>query len=525
MRFFNTTGPVVPTDHYCLPPLERLNFNEVRTLIHDKRYFVLHAPRQTGKTSALLALRDLLNSGAEGDYRCVYINVEVGQAAREDVPRAMRAILNDLALQARFALRDEFVGDIRLGVLEEAGPDDAFKEVLSRWAQADPRPLVLLIDEIDALVGDTLLSVLRQLRAGYVLRPEGFPQSVVLCGVRDVRDYRIHSSSENAIIAGGSAFNVKAESLRLGDFSQDEVEALLAQHTEETGQAFTGDALQRVWTQSQGQPWLVNALAAQVCFRNPNGRDRSRPITADDIDEAQEQLIARRETHLDQLADKLQEDRVRRVVEPLLSGGDEREFTARDIEYVRDLGLVALDSPLRIANPIYAEVVPRELTVAAQEGLVQDVAWYVDADGGLDVVALLTAFQAFFREHSEHWVRRFDYQEAGPQLLLQAFLQRIVNGGGRIEREYGLGRGRTDLLIIWPQDGRARKFVIECKILRKSLERTVSEGLQQTAAYMDRCGAETGHLVIFDRGDGRWEDKVFCRRQSFGGTEMYVWGM
>ena len=525
MRFFNTTGPVVPTDHYCLPPLERLNFDEVRTLIHDKRYFVLHAPRQTGKTSSLLALRDLLNSGAEGDYRCVYINVEVGQAGREDVPRAMRAILNDLALQARFALRDEFVSDIRLGALEEAGPDDAFKEVLSRWAQADPRPLVLLIDEIDALVGDTLLSVLRQLRAGYVLRPEGFPQSVVLCGVRDVRDYRIHSGSEKAIIAGGSAFNVKAESLRLGDFSQDEVQALLAQHTEETGQAFTEDASQRVWTQSQGQPWLVNALAAQACFRNPSGRDRGRPITADDIDEAQEQLIARRETHLDQLADKLQEDRVRRVVEPLLSGGDEREFTARDIEYVRDLGLVALDSPLRIANPIYAEVVPRELTVAAQEGLVQDTAWYVDAGGGLDVVALLTAFQAFFREHSEHWVRRFDYQEAGPQLLLQAFLQRIVNGGGRIEREYGLGRGRTDLLIIWPQDGRTRKFVIECKILRKGLERTVSEGLQQTAAYMDRCAAEAGHLVIFDRGDGRWEDKVFCRRESCGETEIYVWGM
>ena len=385
--------------------------------------------------------------------------------------------------------------------------------------------MVLLIDEIDALVGDTLLSVLRQLRAGYVLRPEGFPQSVVLCGVRDVRDYRIHSGSEKAIIAGGSAFNIKAESLRLGDFSHDDVLSLLAQHTEETGQAFTEDALQRVWRQSQGQPWLVNALAAQACFRNTSGRDRSRPITADDINDAQEQLIVRGETHLDQLADKLQEDRVRRVVEPLLSGGDEREFSARDLEYVRDLGLIARDDPLRIANPVYAEVVPRELTVAAQAGLVQDVAWYVDTDGGLDVVALLTAFQAFFREHSEHWVRRFDYQEAGPQLLLQAFLQRIVNGGGRIEREYGLGRGHTDLLIIWPQGGRTRKFVIECKILRKSLERTVQEGLEQTAAYMDRCGAESGHLVIFDRGDGRWEDKVFWRSESCGETEVQVWGM
>ena len=238
----------------------------------------------------------------------------------------------------------------------------------------------------------------------------------------------------------------------------------------------------------------------------------------------------RRETHLDQLADKLQEDRVRRVVEPLLSGGDESTFTARDLEYVRDLGLVSPDSPPRIANPIYAEVVPRELTYAAQEGLVQDVAWYVNADGSLDVDKLLAAFQAFFREHSEHWIGRFDYAEAGPQLLLQAFLQRIVNGGGRIEREYGLGRGRTDLLIIWPQPSRedphaARRFVTECKVLRKSLEQTIREGLEQTAGYMDRCAAQAGHLVIFDRTEGkRWEDRILRREErTDGGRTITVW--
>ena len=62
---------------------------------------------------------------------------------------------------------------------------------------------------------------------------------------------------------------------------------------------------------------------------------------------------------------------MRRVIEPLLSGGDERAFTARDLEYVRDLGLIARDNPPRIANPIYAEVVPRELTCATEAGLVQ----------------------------------------------------------------------------------------------------------------------------------------------------------
>ena len=522
MRFFNTTGPVVAADHYCVPPLARLDPDELLRLVRDKRYFVLHAPRQTGKTSALLALRDLLR--AEG-FRCVYANVEGGQTAREDVERAMRVVLGALASWAVEA-GDGFLDRVWSDLLTRHGPDGALREALTRWAAADPRPLALLIDEIDALAGDSLLAVLRQLRAGYVRRPAGFPQSVVLCGVRDVRDYRIRSGSANAVVTGGSAFNVKAKSLRLGDFSRDEATALLGQHTAETGQAFTAGALARVWERTQGQPWLVNALAADACFEDKAGRDRSRPIDAPAILAAQERLILRRETHLDQLADKLQEERVRRVVEPLLSGDAESGFSGRDLEYVRDLGLVARDDPLRLANPIYAEVVPRELTWAVQAGLTEEMAWYVDADGGLNVRKLLAAFQTFFREHSEHWVGRFDYREAGPQLLLQAFLQRVVNGGGRIEREYGLGRGRTDLLIVWPHGGRRRRFVVECKLLRRSLERTIRDGLEQTAAYVDRCGAEAGHLVIFDRAaDRSWDEKVFRRRETDRGVEIDVWGM
>ncbi len=573
LRFFNTTGPVRADRHYCIPPLDRLDLDTVRTLIHDERYFVLHAPRQTGKTSILLALRDLLNRG--GRLRCAYVNVEVGQAAREDTARAMRAIIGELASAARRTFGDADAGTDWFGILDAFGPDGALKEVLTRWSEADPRPLMLLIDEIDALVGDTLLSVLRQLRAGYVQRPTGFPQSVVLCGVRDVRDYRIRSSAQRAVIAGGSAFNIKAESLRLGDFSPDEMRALLAQHTDETGQPFEPGALDLLWTRTQGQPWLVNALADEVCRAGgfsarsrtaaddildtrpatvpspvdadvgdpqradaPDGPRRDpRPVRADDVVAAQERLILRRETHLDQLADQLREDRVRRVVGPLLSGGDEREFSARDIEYARDLGLIALDDPLRMANPVYAEIVPRELTSAAQSGLVQETSWYVDAAGNLQLDDLLAAFQTFFREHSEHWVPRFAYREAGPQLLLQAFLQRIVNGGGRIEREYGLGRGRTDLLVVWPQAATAgssggggphpvRRFVIECKVLRGSLERTVGEGAVQTASYMDRCGAAEGHLVIFDRDAERpWSEKVFRQEARADGRAITVWGM
>ena len=534
-RFFNTSGPVVPADHYCIPPLERFDLDEILRLIRAKRYFVLHAPRQTGKTSALLALRDLLNAGDE--YRCVYANVETGQTARSDVEQGMRAILTALAREARLTLRDHSLGELWPGLLDTAGPHSILLETLTRWCEADRLPLVLFLDEVDALVGDTLISLLRQLRAGYANRPVAFPQSVILCGIRDVRDYRIHSESAGEIIAGGSAFNIKAKSLRLGDFDEADVRALLGQHAEETGQEFTDGAVAAVWNQSQGQPWLVNALANEACFENKANRDRSRTIDEEAIMEAREELILSRQTHLHQLADKLQEERVRRVVEPVLSGGATSGTDmagSNDVEYVRDLGLLTRRGPAKIANPIYREVIPRELMYAREAEIVQETEWYVKPDGDLDVEGLLAAFQRFFREHSEHWLERFQYKEAGPQLILQTFLQRIVNGGGRIEREYALGSRRTDLLIVWPP-GRfagaaepgvpARRYVVECKILRGSLEATIREGLEQTLAYMDKCGAESGHLVIFDRDESKpWEEKLYRREESLGGRTVTVWG-
>ena len=524
MRFFNTSGPIIPEDHYRIPPLERWDLEHILTLIRNKRYFVLHAPRQSGKTTGLLALRDLLNSGEAGDYRCVYANVETGQVAREDVAQAVHGVLEELADRARTTLRDEvpgrFLPEAMAGV-----PTRALGRMLTHWSEADPKPLVLLIDEIDTLIGDSLISVLRQLRANYDQRPQHFPQSVVLCGVRDVRDYRIRSGSTNELVLGGSAFNIKDKSLRLGDFTREDVFALLGQHTEGTGQAFSAEALETVWARTQGQPWLVNALASRTCFPHSQFRDFGRAVEAEDIREAEELIIVKRETHLDQLADKLREERVRRVIEPMLLGSNIRA-SDEDYDYVRDLGLIARDDPPRIANPIYAEVVPRQLTHMAQKDVRHEAAWYVRADGGLDMEKLLEGFQQFFRENSEHWSKQFAYKEAWPQLLLQAFLQRIVNGGGRIEREYGLGHQRVDLLIVWPQGDEVRKHVVECKLLHKGLEQTMAEGLEQTAGYMDRCGAESGHLVIFDRDEGKkWEDRIFRRSGSADGVAIEVWGM
>jgi hypothetical protein len=527
MRFFNTAGPIIPAKHYCLPPLSRFDLDEVLSLIGQWKYFVLHAPRQTGKTSCLLALMNYLNES--GQYRALYANVESGQSSREDVRMAMQSILSEIGQRARLSLQDPLPLSQVSNVMDEAGPGGALNRLLTDWAESSPLPLVLMLDEIDALVGDTLISVLRQIRSGYDRRPGSFPQSIILCGVRDVRDYRIHASSEKDIITGGSAFNIRAESLRLGDFSHEDMEQLYAQHSSETGQVFEPDAISLAWDLSEGQPWLVNALAYETCFRMKEGRDRSRPITAASMEQAKENLILRRETHLDQLADKLKEDRVRRVIEPLITGETlETDQLADDIQYVTDLGLIRRDrNGLRISNAIYREVIPRQLTVdfqLAMENILQDF-WFIQPDGRLDMFKLLSEFQKFFQENSEHWTRRFDYQEAWPHLLLQAYLQRIVNGGGQINREYGLGLKRVDLLVAWdPPLG--QRFVLELKIIDGSLDTTLAKGLRQTAEYMDRCAAGEGHLIVFDRDSEKtWEQKIFRREASEGGKVITVWGM
>jgi len=519
MRYFNTAGPNKANLHYVLPPLDRWNLSEIDSLVFQQKYFVLHAPRQTGKTSCMLALMDHLNQS--GDYYCLYINVEAGQAYRQDVDAAMHCILDELVRNAALYLDDPWPQTY----LDESKRVN-LTGMLMAWCKRLDKPLVLLIDEIDALVGDTLIAVLRQLRSGYAHRPVAFPQTVLLCGVRDVRDYRLRLGDGKEVITGGSAFNIKAESLRLGNFSDTDIANLMQLHTDYTGQAFTAEAVQRVCYYTNGQPWLVNALCYQACFAVVENRDRSKTIGEHDIDAAKEALILRRDTHLDQLIDKLREPRVHRIISNILEGEIlGQQFQDDDIQYGIDLGLIhrASNGAISIANPIYREVIPRELTWTIQSALCpEEQVWYLHEDGRLNMVKLLQSFQQFFRENSEAWLERFQYKEAGPQLLMQAFLQRIINGGGRIDREYGLGRRRTDLLLHWQQ----QRIVIELKILYQGLDTTIAKGVEQTADYMDKAAATEGHLVIFDRSENRpWSEKVWQRETECRQQKIMLWGM
>ena len=529
-RFFNTAGPIKTDLHYYIDPLKRLDLEEVLLLIRQQKYFVMHAPRQTGKTSCMLALRDYLNERDE--YIAVYANVEGGQASRNDVQSVVKSTVDTLAEQFRGVVGNDVPLQLRDEV-QQVGKDSMLATYLRRLSESLPKPIILVIDEIDALVGDSLVSILRQIRSGYADRPSAFPQSIILCGVRDVRDYRIVLSNQD-IITGGSAFNIKARSLHLGNFTKEEIHELYLEHTKATGQEFDEACFPMIWEATEGQPWLVNALGYEVTMEMKENRDRSIKIIPEMIYRAQERIIYRRETHIDILIDKLKEDRVRRVIGPILANEtevDDALFPQDDMQYVIDMGLITRDKPIRIANGIYREIIPRELTWTTQESLIQQSAWYMNPDNSINMEKLLLDFQQFFRQNADAWIGKFDYKESGPQLLLQAFLQRVVNGGGYIDREYGLGRGRTDLLIRKPlteqYGGPIQRIVLELKIKRYSLEKTIEDGLRQTWEYMDKVGSvDEGHFIIFDRTPGKsWDEKIWHEEREYNGRTIMVWGM
>ena len=487
-RFFNTAGPCNPQDHYMLPPEGRLP--DLRTWIERKLYFTLHAPRQAGKTTAVHALALALVE--EGRHAALLTSCEVGQQLSSNLSDSIDAVLANLHNQAEIYLPAE----LRPPEPDPKAPAQTrLRDLLQRWARSCPRPLVLFFDEIDALYDDALLSVLQQLRAGYQGRPEAFPQSVGLIGLRDVRDYRLPSRQEAPRLGTASPFNIKVRSFTLPDFTPEEVHELLDQHRRETGQVFTEEAIEHIYHLTRGQPWLTNALAQQLTWEEVP--DPEQPIERQDVDRAREVLVLRRDTHLDSLVERLRERRVQAVLEPLLTGDlIDPGLPEDDLRYVEDLGLVRVGpSSLEVANPIYREIIPRALAQGVQDALPLERLPFVTEDGSLDRQRILEDFTAFWRQHSEFYLARSPYSEAAAQLIFMAFLHKIVNGGGSVEREYGVGRGRIDLCIRWPGDA---PWALELKVWRDHRPDPLAEGLEQLNHYLERLGLDRGTLVLFD---------------------------
>ncbi|GDX81923.1 hypothetical protein LBMAG42_37340 [Deltaproteobacteria bacterium] len=488
-RQFNTAGPCQPDIHYMLAPAARVP--GVRAMVEGRHYFVLHAQRQVGKTTALLALARELTS--EGQFAAVTVSCETGTPF-EDLERAIPAMLGAWRGRANAFLPPE----LRPPPWPVSEPAAAIRDALEAWSLACPRPLVVFLDEVDGLAPEVLGSVLRQLRDGHVNRPEGFPWSLGLIGLRDLKDYVVTSGGTGRSGAG-SPFNISAGSLTMQSFTRDEVGELYAQHTAETGQVFAEGVVDRAWDLTRGQPWLVNALAREAT--TVLVPDRTEAVTVAHINDAKETLVRRRDTHLQSLASRLREDRVRRIIQPLMAGEPLPAVSEDDLAYVMELGLIRLGEGqvLQIANPMYSDAFPRALANTIEVSLPAATHPWLDSAGRLDLDRLLAGFLAFWRQHGEPLMGASPYHEIAPHLVLMAWLHRVCNGGGSLDREFAAGTGRMDLNLRY---GDVR-LGIELKVWRDGRRDPLAEGITQIDAYLSRIGVATGWLVVFDRRTGQ----------------------
>jgi hypothetical protein len=550
-----------------LPVLPRLP--DAHALIERKFYFILHAPRQSGKTTFLENLTDDINSKGKMYALTVCLSALQSSYDREVGLNDVIDQLNEAMLSSQVEIFHQKVYAYNK-LAKMAGPTVMVKRFLNLLCEDLDKDLVIFFDEADCLQEAPLMPFLSQIRDGYNMRHKkgnNFPRSMVMAGMRDIRDYLSQVRPDEQSKGIASPFNVKKDALTLSNFTKEQIRDLYGQHTEATGQIFDESSVAQAWYWSEGQPWLVNALAYHVVDKELQN-DYSVTIASQHIDQAAHSLILSKDTHFDSLQKRLSEPRVRRVIEAAVIGAADFPvgISPDDIQYALDLGLLKIDpgnSGVYLpANPVYQEIIVRTLTYNIQRKIkkskpVPDEGKWMDGSA-LDMSGLLKSFQTYWSENSEMFINynkmdslvsnsissallKFSLasqieisediinnienslisltNEALTHLVLFAFLQRVLNGGADfIHREYALGTLRADILVSY----KGRRYPVEIKIKGNASE---DESLEQLFGYMNKCGAEVGWLVVFDKNfDKPWNEKIFWDTREYKGAIIHIAG-
>jgi hypothetical protein len=506
---------------------------DVDNLISGEEYFVLYAPCQSGKTTSMKAYVNSIN--AEGRYYALYCNLET-VSGNPELATALAAIVGVVKkslseseveeLRASWRRLPPFDHSNPYGRPGAEPPADESPDrpplitptviigTLQALCKGLSKELVIFFDEADCLSGEILISFLRQLRAGYMdMDTIPFPRSIALIGLRNIRDYKAQVRPDLETLGTGSPFNIITEALTLANFTLSEVGSLYAQHTEAARQRFEPEAVERVMFWTDGQPWLVNALAREVVEKILKW-DYSRPVTLELIDQAAEAIKLSRSTHIDSLMARLHEPRVRRIMEPVLSGSELGDGIDDDLDYCLEIGLIKkregdIYAP---ANLIYADVMVRTLTRDVQRIIPKEFEGRFIGPDGLDITGLLKSFQDYWAVNSDAMSNRISYKQCDAQFSLHGYLQRVFNGRVQMIKECATGGGRVDICAVF-QD---RRYPIELKM--RSSGRSKAERLAQILRYMDVCRAQEGWLVVFDRDSKKpWSKKLTWRTETLPG--------
>jgi len=489
-RIFEDSGTVDPkmSYHIELENVVNTKNQDIKTMVDLGRYFSIFAPRQSGKTTffedfchelekdaahvaILLSFQDYKNLNSQRFYQLIQKDLYrqlISRLAHVDCPRLddVRAYLDSHNISDHTCFRELF---------EELNQMVKFKKI------------VIFIDEFDGIPLSELenfLTTLRELYQRYKKQTDKALYSIGLVGIRNIT---------KLIVGGVSPFNI-ADQVKLPPFTLKNVRDLYAQYTEETNQLFTEEAVKKVFDETSGQPWLVNRLGTILTVDiKPETTD---PITAEDVEKGIRHMLKERNSHFDNLLEKAKLYKESFV--QITFNGVDYNPDDEDQSWLEQYGLIkeANDKAV-VANTIYKrrflKAFFRESRATADTSLKS----YFTSDGLLNMEAILSDFEEYIMQIGVNafYASQKPYEKTG-QFLLTAWLYQFVEGGkGELRFETPTGLGRIDILLTY----HGRKYIIETKINRSSLDKTIEKAIDQLCSkYLLTERANDGYVVIFD---------------------------
>ena len=495
MRRFGTQGPVNPEQHYVVPRTEELT--EFVKRVKEGRYIVIFAPRQTGKTTFFYAAMDIL-AAEEPTYLPIHLDFEAYKNLTpsdfysnltEDIREEVENIYHKRGEVPSKALRDFLKNTTLTDNISMLRGFQTLGKIL------EDQRVVVFIDEFDNIPQTAAADFLYALRRIYISRTlPRCPHSLGIVGVKSIEQLNADRSA--------SPFNIH-DDFALPNFTLAQVQALLEQYTDETGQLFAPEVIESIHKQTGGQPFLVNRFA-QI-LTEEIGIPKTETITLAHFPAAHVQLVDENNTNLTHLTTNIRRNpRFESLLMRIMLYEEGVPFSLRNdlINELATYGVLARDADrmCKIANPIYLHCIIQAFKPIVN-GLENDY-FRADTDGfqcltdtgQIQMEWLLDNFRDFIARAGFRILQVPETpQEFIGQHLLFAYLDQFVTSvNGAMYMEVPTGRGRMDLIILHND----RKYVVETKIWRS--DRSYSQGKQQLAAYLSTEGVTEGYYVVFD---------------------------
>lgn len=490
-RYFNTSGPNIPTEHYTLPRTELIA--QGKDLVYKKRYFTIWAPRQTGKSTYFRLLATELQK--EGFNVC-HINFENYRSASVAVflKRLNRKLSEDWKILFTYP---------------------SLPELFEYIDTIQKQKLILIIDEIEGVNSEYLNEFLHGIRNLYHSREQHSLYSVILVGVSNIT---------GIIQDNASPFNI-ADELDIPYFTNAETKELLAQHESETGQYFDDIVKNKISSITANQPGLVNGFARQLVTWNEN-KDR---ITYDDYLQVEDWYLTEAiDKNIANVINKASKHK--QFVEKLLFSENKIPYSIgkKEIKELHTSGLIKKgeDGTVEFWVPLYQKKLYDEFYPytngegkrIAQNMLPQS---YLTNENKIDFDKLLDSYKKHiqlrsfrpFREKDENG-NFLSIPEAAMiysfETFISIFLQEIE---GKVYREAYISLGNTDMII----NVKGQEYFIEVKKFYSPSR--FEKGKAQLAYYCKQAGLGSGVYIVFVE-DSVTVESVKESTQTIDGIEI-----